>query len=75
MFISWLACADSDQDYPLSDKHHQKGPSPTKNNEERSIRIESDSSDDELKGLSSNTDDPSFTLVLNEANKIYLVSI
>lgn len=66
MFISCFACTDSDQDHP-------NGPSLTKKNQESAIKIESDSSDDELNGPCSNTDAPSFTLLLNEANKIYLV--
>lgn len=68
MFISCFACTDSDQDHP-------NGASLPKGNQESAVKIESDSSDDELKDSCSNTDAPSFTLLLNEANKIYLVSI
>ncbi|KAK1369118.1 hypothetical protein POM88_035210 [Heracleum sosnowskyi] len=63
---------NSDQDHLLSDQDHPKGPSPTKKNQESAIKIQSDSSDDDLKGPCAKKDDPSFKLVLNEANKIYV---
>ncbi|XP_074334892.1 B3 domain-containing protein REM5-like isoform X2 [Apium graveolens] len=64
---------DSDQKHSLSDQDHTKGPNLAKKNQESPIKMEIESSDDEWKGPCSNTDDaPSFTLVLNEANKIYL---
>ncbi|KAK1373713.1 hypothetical protein POM88_029906 [Heracleum sosnowskyi] len=55
-----------------SDQDHPEGPSPTKKTQESGINIQSDSSDDELKGPCSKKDAPSFKLLLNEANKIYL---
>lgn len=58
MFISCFACAGSPIDL-------------TQKNEETYIKIESD---DESIDTSLNTDAPSFSLLLNEANKMYVVS-
>lgn len=55
-----------------SDQDHPKGLSLTKGKQESATEIDSDSSDDELEVPCSNTEAPSFRLLLNEANKIYL---